>query len=121
MGKRKDSYVKRKNFKTTGLNLNRAKVKTFVRSILDGILDCDEFSTTTSNIILEKVNRTTETDIDVDAAHGAMSVGLGFWNTEELFSVLNLPFMLQTKYNKCQISDAWEQTSSKQMAIAAKE
>ncbi|CAH1105339.1 unnamed protein product [Psylliodes chrysocephalus] len=29
--------------------------------------------------------------------------------------------MSQTKYNKCHISDAWEQTASKQMAIAAKE
>lgn len=66
---------------------------------------------------------TSTNDINKQAVEGAMSVGIGFNNSEELFSVLEIPYMSTTLYQKCHeiISTAWENTASALMSEAAKE
>lgn len=57
------------------------------------------------------------------AVQGISSTGIGFYNAEELFSVLNIPFMSAAKYKKCNelICEAWESTAKRLMNEAAKE
>lgn len=62
-------------------------------------------------------------DVNTAAVSGAMCIGIGFRQLEELTSGLNIPSMSQNTYAKChdKVCEGWEETALKEMAEAAKE
>lgn len=43
---------------------------------------------------------TCKDNININAVQGVMSVGLGFYNSQELFNVLNITYMSDNKYKE---------------------
>jgi len=61
--------------------------------------------------------------VNEDVVEAAISTGFGFYNSEEFFNTLDIPFMSQKTYLKLQkkASDNWEEIASIKMSEAAKE
>lgn len=64
-----------------------------------GIVSCFNFKCKMCRKI-EKI-WTEDEDLDTVAVSGALSVGIGYSQTEELFSSLDIPFMSNQLYQKC--------------------
>lgn len=71
-----------------------------------------------------KLKLTTCTDtINEDAIEAAISIGIGFYNSEEFFNTLDVPYLTQKTYLKLQkkADSIWEEVAAMKMAEAAKE
>lgn len=62
-------------------------------------------------------------NINTDVVTGIMSIGCGYSNMEELFSILNIPSMCNNTFIKEheRVSKAWEETALIEMEAAANE
>lgn len=62
-------------------------------------------------------------NVNTDVVEGVMSAGIGFFNSEELFSAINIPFLSTNLYTReeIKIANAWKKTASRLMREAANE
>lgn len=62
-------------------------------------------------------------DINTASVAGAMAIGIGFSQLQELFCTMEIPCMSYKTYDKYhdKVSDAWEETALHEMEIAARE
>lgn len=70
------------------------------------------------------LNTEEETSMDINTASvaGAMAIGIGYSQLEELLSAMEVPAMSQNTYAKYHdlVSDAWEKTALQEMEAAVK-
>ena len=65
---------------------------------------------------------TSPNDNNGNAVEAATSIGISFSNSEEIFSVMDIPYMSSNLYSKCHdiICDGWEATAKILMKEAGK-
>lgn len=67
--------------------------------------------------------QTNNEEINCQAVQGTIGIGIGYRNAQELFSVLDIPFMPRKVYERSHsiVSNQWQKTAAALMRAAAKE
>jgi len=91
------------------------------KEVRNGLLSTIHFHCNMCNLNLT-LNTCTDS-INDDALEAAISIGIGFYNSEEFFNTLDIPFLTKKTYSKMQKKSdkIWDEVAALKMAEAAQE